>query len=149
MIKFSDYSKHVYTYDASGRKLRAEYHVPVVVAAEPQVLQEEVLLPIEMLEQPFEEQPEELQMAEDTEQVPAEQPLDWEQELIHEWEEPWQEFEQTMEPFICIMPPQPPDDEIVIDEPIWDEQPVIDEVPCDVTAIDYCGNFSENPKKQK
>ena len=26
MIRFSDYSKHVYAYDATGKKLRAEYH---------------------------------------------------------------------------------------------------------------------------
>ena len=37
MIKFSDGGKHIYTYDASGRKLRSEHHVPVVVAAEPQI----------------------------------------------------------------------------------------------------------------
>ena len=30
MIKFSDYSKHVYTYDAKGKKLRAEYHTPII-----------------------------------------------------------------------------------------------------------------------
>ena len=29
MIRFSDYSKHVYTYDAKGKKLRAEYHTPI------------------------------------------------------------------------------------------------------------------------
>ena len=29
MIKFSDHSKHVYAYDATGRKLRAEYHTPI------------------------------------------------------------------------------------------------------------------------
>ena len=29
MIKFSDHSKHVYTYDATGKMLRAEYHTPI------------------------------------------------------------------------------------------------------------------------
>jgi len=29
MIRFPDYSKHVYTYDAKGKKLRAEYHTPI------------------------------------------------------------------------------------------------------------------------
>ena len=29
MIRFSDYSKHIYTYDAKGKKLRAEYHTPI------------------------------------------------------------------------------------------------------------------------
>ena len=29
MIRFSDYSKHVYAYDAKGKKLRAEYHTPI------------------------------------------------------------------------------------------------------------------------
>ena len=29
MIRFSDYSKHVYAYDATGKKLRAEYHTPI------------------------------------------------------------------------------------------------------------------------
>ena len=28
-MHFSDYSKHVYTYDAKGKKLRAEYHTPI------------------------------------------------------------------------------------------------------------------------
>ena len=44
-------------------------------------------------------------------------------------------------PFICIMPPQPPDDETIIEQPMPDDQLIEDEVPCDVTAIDYCGNF--------
>ena len=30
MIKFSDYSKHVYAYDATDKKLRAEYHTPII-----------------------------------------------------------------------------------------------------------------------
>lgn len=30
MMHFSDYSKHVYTYDATGKKLRAEYHTPII-----------------------------------------------------------------------------------------------------------------------
>ena len=29
MIRFSDYSKHVYAYDATGKKLRTEYHTPI------------------------------------------------------------------------------------------------------------------------
>lgn len=29
MIKFSDHSKHVYAYDAKGKKLRAEHHTPI------------------------------------------------------------------------------------------------------------------------
>ena len=29
MIRFSDHSKHVYAYDATGKKLRAEYHTPI------------------------------------------------------------------------------------------------------------------------
>ena len=44
-------------------------------------------------------------------------------------------------PLICIMPPQPPDDETIIEQPMPDDQLIEDEVPCDVTAIDYCGNF--------
>ena len=54
-IKFTDGGKHIYTYDASGRKLRAEHHVPVVVAAEPQIPIEDWLEPIEILEQSYEE----------------------------------------------------------------------------------------------
>ena len=52
MIKFSDGGKHIYTYDASGRKLRAEHHVPIMVAAEPQVLVEELILSNDNLENP-------------------------------------------------------------------------------------------------
>ena len=37
MIKFSDHSKHFYAYDATGKKLRAEYHTPIMVVTEPQV----------------------------------------------------------------------------------------------------------------
>ena len=125
MIKFSDGGKHVYTYDASGRKLRAEYHTPVMVAAEPQVLvDEQLLLPMGLdtfEDEPQEAQPEELSGA--------------------EWEMQWDEFAAQAAPFICIMPPQPPDDEIFIEQPMPDDQLIEDEVPCDVTAIDYCGNF--------
>ena len=125
MIKFSDGGKHVYTYDASGRKLRAEHHVPIMVAAEPQVLvDEQLLLPMGLdtfEDEPQEAQPEELSGA--------------------EWEMPWDEFAAQAAPFICIMPPQPPDDEIFIEQPMPDDQLIEDEVPCDVTAIDYCGNF--------
>ena len=70
MIKFSDGGKHIYTYDASGRKLRAEHHVPVVVAAEPQIPIEDWLEPIEILEQPYEEP----QIPDDAVQMPEEQP---------------------------------------------------------------------------
>ncbi|MBR7043666.1 MAG: hypothetical protein IKI18_05775 [Prevotella sp.] len=73
MIKFSDGGKHIYTYDASGRKLRAEHHVPVMVAAEPQIPIEDWLEPIEILEQPYEEP----QIPDDAVQMPEEQPLDW------------------------------------------------------------------------
>ena len=125
MIKFSDGGKHVYTYDASGRKLRAEHHVPIMVAAEPQVLvDEQLLLPMGLdtfEDEPQEAQPEELSGA--------------------EWEMPWDEFAAQVAPFICIMPPQPPDDETIIEQPMPDDQLIEDEVPCDVTAIDYCGNF--------
>ena len=134
MIKFSDGGKHVYTYDASGRKLRAEHHVPIMVAAEPQVLvDEQLLLPMGLdtfEDEPQEAQPEELSGA--------------------EWEMPWDEFAAQAAPFICIMPPQPPDDEIFIEQPMPDDQLIEDEVPCDVTAIDYCGNFIyENGKLKR
>ena len=134
MIKFSDGGKHVYTYDASGRKLRAEYHTPVMVAAEPQVLvDEQLLLPMGLdtfEDEPQEAQPEELSGA--------------------EWEMPWDEFAAQVAPFICIMPPQPPDDETFIEQPMPDDQLIEDEVPCDVTAIDYCGNFIyENGKLKR
>ena len=124
MIKFSDGGKHVYTYDAGGRKLRAEYHTPVMVAAEPQVLvDEQLLLPMGLdtfEDEPQEAQPEELSVA--------------------EWEMQWDEFAAQTTPFICIMPPQPPDDEIFIEQPMPDDQLIENEVPCDVTATDYCGN---------
>ncbi len=29
MMHFSDHSKHVYAYDATGKKLHAEYHTPI------------------------------------------------------------------------------------------------------------------------
>jgi hypothetical protein len=29
MMHFSDHSKHVYAYDATGKKFRAEYHTPI------------------------------------------------------------------------------------------------------------------------
>ena len=108
-IKFTDGGKHIYTYDASGRKLRAEHHVPVVVAAEPQILIEDWLEPIEILEQSYEEP----QIPDDAVQMPEEQPLDWGFEhMPHEWEMPWQQFEEQVAPFVCIMPPMPPHDDI-------------------------------------
>ena len=131
MIKFSDGGKHIYTYDASGRKLRAEHHVPVVVAAEPQIPIEDLIPPNDNPEIP-----------DDSEQMPYEPPQEWGFEhMPNEWEVPWQQFEEQVAPFICIMPPMPPDDEIIIDHPIPDDQPIENEVPCDVTATDYCGNF--------
>ena len=72
------------------------------------------------------------------------------EQLFSEWEMPWDEFAAQAAPFICIMPPQPPDDEIIIDWPMPDDQLIEDEVPCDVTAIDYCGNFIyENGKLKR
>lgn len=131
MIKFSDGGKHIYTYDASGKKLRAEHHVPVVVAAEPQIPIEDLIPPNDNPEIP-----------DDSEQMPYEPPQEWGFEhMPNEWEVPWQQFEEQVAPFICIMPPMPPDDEIIIDHPIPDDQPIENEVPCDVTATDYCGNF--------
>ena len=122
----SNGGKHIYTYDASGRKLRAEHHVPVVVAAEPQI-------------------------PDDAVQMPYEPPQEWGFEHIpNEWEMPWQQFEEQVAPFICIMPPMPPDDEIIIDQPFPDDQLIENEVPCDVTATDYCGNFIyENGKLKR
>lgn len=35
-------------------------------------------------------------------------------------------------PLICIMPPQPPDDEIFIEQPMPDDQLIENEVPCDL-----------------
>lgn len=49
-----------------------------------------------------------------------------------EWETPWDEFAAQATPFICIMPPQPPDDEIFIEQPMPDDQLIENEVPCDL-----------------
>ena len=151
MIKFSDGGKHIYTYDASGRKLRAEHHVPIAVAAEPQIPMEEPEIAID-----------------DEPQVPIEAPQMVEEMVALEWEMAWEEFEewvaeelipmeeepefpeQPMEPeeIVCILPPQP-DDQIIIDQPIWEDQPIEYDVPCDITTIDYCGNYIYEDGKLK
>lgn len=118
MIKFSDSSKHVYTYDASGRKLRAEYHTPVATAAEPQV------------------------PTGDT------QGLHEDDMIAREWDLSWEEFEATVgeelasgddgettgdndcKEFI------PWDDDFWWDDHIWDEGE-----NSNITSTDYCGNF--------
>ena len=33
------------------------------------------------------------------------------EQLFSEWEMPWDEFAAQATPFICIMPPQPPDEQ--------------------------------------
>ena len=132
MIKFSDHSKHVYAYDATGRKLRAEYHTPIMVVAEPQVP--------DMGEE----------MPEQEEVLMEEQQEEWNEE---EWEE-WEMEEETEEPQpqpneppapspIGNAPPQPTgngDEEIILPV-IPGHEPVTDDVPCEVTTIDYCGDF--------
>ena len=160
MIKFSDGGKHIYTYDASGRKLRAEHHVPVVVAAEPQI-------PMEEPEIAIDDEPQ-VPINDDEPQVPIEAPQMVEEMVALEWEMAWEEFEewvaeelipmeeepefpeQPMEPeeIVCILPPQP-DDQIIIDQPIWEDQPIEYDVPCDITTIDYCGNYIYEDGKLK
>ena len=139
MIKFSDHSKHVYTYDATGRKLRAEYHTPIMVVTEPQV------------PDMGEEMPEQ-------EDVLMEEQQEWNEEEWEEWnEEEWEEWEmeeETEEP--QPQPNEPPapspignapppvsgngNEEIILPV-IPGNEPVIDEVPCEVTTVDYCGDF--------
>ena len=126
MIKFSDHSKHVYAYDATGRKLRAEYHTPIMVVAEPQV------------PDMGEEMPEQ-------EDVLMEEQQEWNEE---EWEEQeqeeeWTELEHEEEPLPHYLPPLIPqngEDEPIAVVPNGNE-PVIDEVPCEVTTVDYYGDF--------
>ena len=128
MIKFSDHSKHVYAYDATGKKLRAEYHTPIMVVTEPQV------------PDMGEEMPEQ-------EEVLMEEQQEWNEE---EWEELEQEEEpqpQPNEPLVPSpignVPPLPTgngDEEIILPV-IPGNEPVIDEVPCEVTTVDYCGDF--------
>ena len=126
MIKFSDHSKHVYAYDATGKKLRAEYHTPIMVVAEPQV------------PDMGEEMPEQ-------EEVLMEEQQEWNEE---EWEEQeqeeeWTELEHEEEPLPHYLPPLIPqngEDEPIAVVPNGNE-PVIDEVPCEVTTVDYCGDF--------
>ena len=124
MIKFSDHSKHVYAYDATGKKLRAEYHTPIMVVTEPQV------------PDMGEEMPEQ-------EEVLMEEQQEWNEEEWEEQEEEWTELEHEEEPLPHYLPPLIPqngEDEPIAVVPNGNE-PVIDEVPCEVTTVDYCGDF--------
>ena len=123
MIKFSDHSKHVYTYDATGRKLRAEYHTPIMVVAEPQVP--------DMGEE----------MPEQEDVLMEEEQQEWNEE---EWEEEWEMEEEE------LIPAEMPDENgEVVEEPLPQEEnnckPTIffedDDIACEVTTVDYCGDF--------
>ncbi len=122
MIRFSDYSKHVYAYDATGRKLRAEYHTPIMVVTEPQV------------PDMGEEMPEQ-------EEVLMEEQQEWNEE---EWGEEWEMEEEE------LIPAEMPDENgEVVEEPLPQEEnnckPTIffedDDIACEVTTVDYCGDF--------
>ena len=112
MIRFSDHSKHVYAYDATGKKLRAEYHTPIMVVTDPQV------------PDMGEEMPEQ-------EEVLMEEQQEWNGEE-------WEELEQEEEPLPHYLPPLIPQNGE--DEPIAvvpnGHEPVSDEVPCEVTTGD-------------
>ena len=123
MIKFSDHSKHVYAYDATGRKLRAEYHTPIMVVTEPQVP--------DMGEE----------MPEQEDVLMEEQQQEWNEE---EWGEEWEMEEEE------LIPAEMPDENgEVVEEPLPQEEnnckPTIffedDDIACEVTTVDYCGDF--------
>ena len=122
MIKFSDHSRHVYAYDATGKKLRAEYHTPIMVVAEPQV------------PDMGEEMPEQ-------EEVLMEELQEWNEE---EWGEEWEMEEEE------LIPSEMPDENgEVVEEPMTPKEnnckPTIffedDDIACEVTTVDYCGDF--------
>ena len=131
MIRFSDNSKHIYTYDATGKKLRADYHTPILMVEEPQVPD----------------------MEEEGQEFVEEEQQEWEHE--QEWGEEWEMEEEEL-----IPEEEPEENGEVVEEPMvpeednnckpWifydddDEIPVWNdyfEVPCEVTTVDYCGDF--------
>ena len=120
MIRFSDNSKHIYTYDATGKKLRAEYHTPIMPVEEPQVPD----------------------MEEEEQEFAEEEQTEWEYE--QEWGEEWEMEEEE------LIPAEMPDENgEVVEEPMVPEEdnckPTIffedDDIACEVTTIDYCGDF--------
>lgn len=120
MIRFSDYSKHIYTYDATGKKLRAEYHTPIMPVDEPQVPD----------------------MEEEEQEFVEEEQQEWEYE--QEWGEEWEMKEEEL-----IPEEEPEENGEVVEEPLPQEEnnckPTIffedDDIACEVMTVDYCGDF--------